>query len=64
MKMLSKEKIIKHKQIQHCINEKRILRALEFPFVVSLEGSWKDPINLYLAMPFVNGGELFVHLKK
>jgi protein kinase A len=64
MKVLSKEKIFKTKQIKHCISEKRILRALKFPFVMTMEGSYKDNVSLYLIMPFVNGGELFMHLRK
>lgn len=64
MKILSKEKIVRHKQLQHTINEKRILQSVEFPFLVHLENCFKDNSYIYLAMPFVCGGEMFALLRK
>lgn len=64
MKFMSKEKVIKYKQLTHTLNEKKILQAIEFPFLVSLRQSFKDNTTLYLVMPFVNGGELFTVLRK
>ncbi|KAG5678456.1 hypothetical protein PVAND_008128 [Polypedilum vanderplanki] len=64
VKIISKERIVKSKQIFHCINEKKILRSLNYPFVVYLEFSLKDNSYVYFCMPFVNGGEMFTHLRK
>lgn len=64
MKIISKDKVVRSKQIPHALNEKRILKALNFAFVVRLEFSYKDNSFLYFALPFVNGGEMFTHLRK
>lgn len=63
MKILSKEKIMKMKQLQHTLNEKRILEAIRFPFTVSMEYSHKDNNYVYFVMPFISGGEMFTHLR-
>lgn len=64
VKIASKEKVVKSKQVSHTLNEKQILRAIKFPFVVYLEFSMKDNSYLYYGMPFINGGEMFTHLRK
>uniref|UniRef100_A0A182W7A9 Protein kinase domain-containing protein n=1 Tax=Anopheles minimus TaxID=112268 RepID=A0A182W7A9_9DIPT len=53
MKILSKERIVYQKQLQHTSNEKRILHGIRFPFVVNLETCYKDNSYIYLVMPFV-----------
>ncbi|XP_055634435.1 cAMP-dependent protein kinase catalytic subunit beta-like [Toxorhynchites rutilus septentrionalis] len=64
LKILSKEKIIRHKQLQHTLNEKRILQSVAFPFLVNLESCYKDNSFIYLVMPFICGGEMFSLLRK
>ncbi|XP_053692450.1 cAMP-dependent protein kinase catalytic subunit beta-like [Sabethes cyaneus] len=64
MKVLSKEKIVRLKQLTHTLNEKRILQSVDFPFLVNLECCYKDNSFIYLAMPFISGGEMFSLLRK
>eukprot|EP01147_Barroeca_monosierra_P005706 gene5706-8993_t len=63
LKVLEKTRIVQLKQVQHVINEKTVLQKVQHPFVVTLYSSFKDNYNLYMAMEYVPGGELFSHLR-
>lgn len=67
MKVLSKQVIVKKKEIAHTIGERNILvrtANTESPFIVGLKFSFQTPTDLYLVTDFMSGGELFWHLQK
>ena len=63
LKIMEKQTIVKLKQVEHTLSEKRILQAIKFPFLVNLVYSFKDNSDLYIALEFASGGEMFTHLR-
>eukprot|EP01115_Flamella_aegyptia_P005059 TRINITY_DN2149_c0_g1_i2.p1 TRINITY_DN2149_c0_g1~~TRINITY_DN2149_c0_g1_i2.p1 ORF type:complete len:309 (+),score=81.45 TRINITY_DN2149_c0_g1_i2:500-1426(+) len=64
MKVLKKEAIIARKQVAHTKAEKSILQKIYHPFIVKLNYAFQTDEKLYMILDYVNGGELFFHLKK
>eukprot|EP00727_Mastigamoeba_balamuthi_P007367 m51a1_g3250 putative protein kinase 2 (416) ;mRNA; f:150136-152186 len=64
MKVLNKQAIISRNQVTHTKSEKNILQMIEHPFIVGLHYAFQTPGKLYMILDYVNGGELFYHLKK
>jgi hypothetical protein len=60
LKTLEKKFIIKNKQIEHTINEKKILASINFPFITTLYYSFKDNANLFFVMEFLIGKQFFL----
>lgn len=63
LKIMEKTTIVKLKQVEHTLSEKKILQAIKFPFLVNLVYSFKDNSHLYIALEFASGGEMFTHLR-
>jgi len=64
MKVLKKEAIQAKKQKVHTKAEREILERIKNPFIVQLHYAFQTPDKLYFIVDFLNGGELFYHLKK
>lgn len=64
MKVLRKEAIIARKQVAHTKAEKSILQKIQHPFIVKLHYAFQTKDKLYMILDYINGGELFFHLKK
>ena len=63
IKILKKAEIIKLKQVDHIMNEVRILSVIDHPFLIKTEGFAQDERYLYLVLELINGGELFTYLR-
>ena len=64
MKKLDKPFLKKNKQEQHIINERILLSKMNNPFLVKLYCCFQDHEHLYFIMEFIQGGELFFHLRR
>jgi hypothetical protein len=58
MKQLSKQMLIKKKQLKYAIAESKIMRSLHHPYIVTLHYAFETPRNLYLVMELCSGGDL------
>lgn len=63
LKILDKQVVVKMKQVEHTLAEKKILQALSCPFIVKLLYTFKDNAYLYIGMEYAPGGEMFTHLR-
>ncbi|VVC44770.1 Protein kinase domain,Protein kinase-like domain,Serine/threonine-protein kinase, active [Cinara cedri] len=59
MKVIKKEEVLRRNYLQHVLNEKRFLTAIQHPFIVHMEYYAHDICNLYFVMPFAVGGDMF-----
>lgn len=64
MKILKKSEIIRLKQVEHIISEKKILSEIHHPFIVNLLDWFQNDSNLFMLLEYVPGGELFSHLRR
>ena len=66
IKMLKKTKVLELNQVEHTINEKDILYEIskdQHPFIVKFWASFQDDKFLYMVLSFINGGEVYTHLR-
>lgn len=63
LKTIRKAHIISRSEVAHTLAERSVLAQINNPFIVPLKFSFQSPEKLYLVLAFVNGGELFYHLK-
>lgn len=64
MKTLRKSEMLKKEQVAHVKAERDILAESDSPWIVQLYFSFQDPLNLYLIMEFLPGGDLMTMLIK
>lgn len=64
MKSLRKEQIEERNQKAHTRTEREILGEVNCPFIVQLRFAFQTADKLYMVMDFINGGELFFHLRR
>jgi len=61
---MSKADLIQKNQLEQIKTERDILEQVRHPFVVGLEYCFHSPTRIYIAMKFMQGGELFNLLRK
>lgn len=64
MKILKKRMIIEKKQLENTKTERWILANANHPSLVSLKYVFQNDSNLYFVMEFMQGGDLFHHLRR
>jgi len=64
MKILKKKFIVEQNQVTHTTTERNVMVKLEHPFLTKLHFAFQDDKSLYFVMDFINGGELFHHLRR
>lgn len=64
MKVLNKKQLKFQSQEIHTKNERDLMIKISSPFIVNIIFAFQDNINLYLVSDFMQGGELFFHLRK
>jgi serine/threonine protein kinase len=64
MKVLIKSMVAKRNLITKTHAEREILGQIKSPFIVNLYYAFQTEAKLYFVMDFLNGGELFYHLRK
>lgn len=64
LKAVKKDSIIKHNDQRHVNNEKELLGLMNCSFCIKLFGTFQDRNNIYFALEYCPGGELFHRLGK
>lgn len=64
LKVISKLDVIKRKFFDSLVNEKKIMEAIDHPFVIKLNYCFASPSYVFFAMKFKQGGEIYHHLRK
>lgn len=63
LKCQSKSKIVESGLQEHVLNEMRVMRKINHPFIARLYVSLQDKYNIYFVVELLQGGELFTHLR-
>ncbi|OZJ02381.1 hypothetical protein BZG36_04445, partial [Bifiguratus adelaidae] len=64
LKYINKLKCIKMRAVENIISERRLLEAIDFPFIVNLRYAFQDDENLFMVLDLMLGGDLRFHLER
>ena len=64
MKVIRKDIVLANEMVDSIHLEKLILEKIDHPFIIRMEYVFTDEARIYFIMDFIEGGELFRHLKK
>jgi len=63
LKVLSKLMLLKHNQLKYALSELKILKSLDFPFIVKLYSRFQTPKSLYLILEYCPNGDLAAQIQ-
>jgi serum/glucocorticoid-regulated kinase 2 len=64
MKILKKTHLVRRRQIERTRTERKVLSAVNHPFIMKLHYAFQTDDKLYLVLDYCPGGELFFHLSR
>ena len=64
MKVLSKNTLLKHNQVNYTKMERNVMIKLRHPYIVSLHYAFQTEEKAFLVSDYCSGGELFTQLQK
>ncbi|CAG9765068.1 unnamed protein product [Ceutorhynchus assimilis] len=64
MKLMEKCNIIKTRQLAHTGAEIKLMKNINFPFIVDMHGFFMDNVYVGIVMSFANAGDMFTHLRE
>ena len=64
MKTLRKKFLINTNNVSYTFVERNVLRKVRHPFICGLHFAFQTKGKVYLIMDFLNGGQIFYHLKR
>lgn len=56
--------MIDKNQTHHLYQERKVLTEVKHPFIIELHYAFQTPVHLYFVLDYLNGGDLFYHLRK
>ena len=62
--MVRVPQVIRLKQEEHIASERALLALIQHPFVVHLYRTFQNTHCVHMLLEYVNGGEVFSHLRK
>jgi hypothetical protein len=63
LKCQAKRSIVESGLQEHVLNEMRIMRKINHPYIARLFTALQDKSNIYFVLELLQGGELFTHLR-
>jgi len=63
LKCLQKGQLVRYQQVEHVVNEKRVLQQCDHPFILRLVSTFNGRNEIYMMLELALGGELFSHLR-
>ena len=61
IKVMDKRKLVRYKQIDHTLNERRVLFSVQHPNTVRYFFSFKDNSFIYLSLEYISGNTSVAH---